>query len=212
MFASGRGGGGAGGDGLVRVKVCGVCRVEDAAWAVECGADVLGFVREPSSVRYCGDVGVVSAARRWAPWTPFVGVYGRFWGDGEAGVFDWVQSFDGSGESRRRWLKVYRPEPGVSVEHALADVGRLELVVLDAFVPGFAGGTGHVLDWGWAAEFVEGFGGKVVLAGGLGPGNVEEAVRRVRPFGVDASSGLESAPGVKDGDLVRAFVASAKGA
>jgi phosphoribosylanthranilate isomerase len=81
--------------------------------------------------------------------------------------------------------------------------------LLDAYVPGQPGGTGHQFNWDLAVDAVK-LGRPVFLAGGLTPENVGEAVRRVNPFGVDVSSGVESAPGKKDPAKVRAFIAAAK--
>ena len=83
-------------------------------------------------------------------------------------------------------------------------------MLLDAYVPGVPGGTGATFDWSVAAQVARER--KVTLAGGLTPRNVADAVRAVRPFCVDTASGVESAPGIKDPALVRAFVTGAKGA
>jgi phosphoribosylanthranilate isomerase len=85
-----------------------------------------------------------------------------------------------------------------------------EHILLDASVPGMPGGTGKTFDWAIAAEVAEER--KLTLAGGLTPDNVAEAVRAVRPFRVDVASGVESAPGRKDAELVRRFIAEAKAA
>jgi phosphoribosylanthranilate isomerase len=94
----------------------------------------------------------------------------------------------------------------------VAEVARFggEHVLLDAYVKGMPGGTGATFDWSLAAQIAAQR--KLTLAGGLTPDNVAEAVRTVRPYCVDTASGVESAPGVKDAALVRAFIAQAKGA
>jgi phosphoribosylanthranilate isomerase len=85
-----------------------------------------------------------------------------------------------------------------------------EHVLLDAYVKGMPGGTGATFDWALAEQIARAR--KLTLAGGLVPDNVAEAVRRVRPYCVDTASGVESAPGVKDAELVRRFVERAKNA
>jgi phosphoribosylanthranilate isomerase len=85
--------------------------------------------------------------------------------------------------------------------------------ILDSYAPGVFGGTGHVCDWALAAEAVRAFPEKtILLSGGLQPDNVARALREVRPAGADVASGVESAPGVKDAEKIRAFIAAAKGA
>ena len=99
---------------------------------------------------------------------------------------------------------------GDDVARSIAAAGgrnRLGLVLVDS---GFKGGTGIRTDWGRLADVANG--SKLVLAGGLHPGNVALAISVVRPFGVDVSSGIESAPGEKDHDLMRAFVTAARAA
>ena len=83
-----------------------------------------------------------------------------------------------------------------------------EHLLLDASVPGLPGGTGRIFDWAVAAEVARER--KLTLAGGLDPGNVTEAIEAVHPFRVDVASGVESEPGQKDPDLVRAFIDAAK--
>ena len=113
-----------------------------------------------------------------------------------------------------------RQFPAMSMKaFRVKDAGTIETLrdyptdawLLDAFVPGQRGGTGHSFNWQLAVEAVK-LGRPVFLAGGLTPENVADAVRAVRPFGVDVSSGVESSPGKKDAAKVRAFIQAAKGA
>jgi indole-3-glycerol phosphate synthase len=162
------------------VKVCGLTRDEDVAAAAEAGADLLGFVLEPESPR---------AAARVLP-VP----------DETLAVAVWVGS---AGESDADLDQVHTVEPGKvrGREATLYRGGEAVARVLD--LPWGERDPGH---WGQAA----GAEGRVVLAGGLGPENVAEAIAAVRPWAVDASSSLEISPGIKDHGLVRAYVEAAR--
>lgn len=197
---------------MVRVKVCGLTLADQAVRCVELGADVLGFVREPSSPRFLEDFSVVEAVRGVVPVTA---VYAGLWEDDWMDRVDVVQGMgveEGTVGPGVLGVRVVRVESGDQVGDLVGKAGGFGRILLDAAHPTLGGGTGEVLDWGLAAEFVAVYEGEVGLAGGLGPDNVAEAVRRVRPAMVDASSRLEVRPGVKDLDLVARFVAEAKGA
>ncbi len=189
-----------------RVKVCGLTRLEDAECAWEEGADALGFVLEPSSPRVLQDVSVLTfefeGSRK-------VAVFGEYFEGEDLQGFDIVQAFGADQGLRRFRMPVFRPRPGVGVSEWLLATQEWDCCLLDPFHPGIAGGTGETVNWELAARFVEEFSGKVILAGGLGPENVREAIRVVKPFGVDASSRLEVSPGVKDLDKVGEYVREA---
>jgi phosphoribosylanthranilate isomerase len=189
-----------------RVKVCGLTSIEDAEFAFEEGADALGFVLEPSSPRCLTDRSVVAFSFEG---TLKVGVFRDFLEDEDLLGFDVVQAVGGARDLGKPWMPVFRPKAGQGVEEWLAATEGWTWCLLDPFHAGLGGGTGEQLDWDLAAEFVGRFGGRVILAGGLGADNVREAILKVKPFGVDASSRLESAPGVKDGDLVSQYVSEA---
>lgn len=195
---------------LVRVKVCGITRVEDAAVASEAGADMLGFVKEPASPRFVNGTGLVDACFAVAPYLSFCAVYGHSTSGDLSGITH-VQSYDQPGASAR-WIKVIPVRPQSTVEELVALAADRPVVLLDKASPQH-GGTGEPIDWGLAAELVAALPStKVVLAGGLGPDNVAEAIRKVRPYAVDASSRLEIAPGIKDAVKVRSFIDEAKSA
>jgi phosphoribosylanthranilate isomerase len=199
----------------VRVKVCGITRIEDAEAAVRAGADAVGFVFWPSSPRA---IGVVLAAAIAARLPPFVARVGVFVNATPADVAACVRDAGLSaaqlhGDER---VEDYRAVPvplirAVSLEN-LADVARaLALppsvtVLVDAVDPERRGGTGRPASWDLAAIVASRR--PVILAGGLTPERVAEAVARVRPWGVDVSSGVESVPGVKDSARIGAFVAA----
>lgn len=198
------------------IKFDGVTTPEDAAAAAEAGASAVGMIFAPSSRRVMLDVAM--QIRAAIP-------------DGVAafGVFDDSQprdvgeiadtlSLDGvqfpaplvAGRFLTREVIVLRTVRVRSAED-LADVELLkcDAVHLDAYVEGQLGGTGTVAPW----DVIEAHRPTVpfVLSGGLRPANVAEAIKRVRPTGVDVSSGIETSPGVKDHDAMRAFVTAARG-
>ncbi len=193
------------------IKICGLRRQEDAELAAELGADALGFVFEPSSPRCVGEIG-------WAPdWLDElapekVAVFGPVRLEGLSTQFSTVQAVEGFEDlevrprNRQAVLRV-----GTDALDRIAEVARnADRIVLDALHPSAYGGTGQTVDWELAAEIVAASSVPVVLAGGLNPGNVAEAIRQVQPFGVDVSSGVESAPGVKDPAKLRAFFEAIK--
>lgn len=198
---------------MVKVKVCGLTRMEDVVAATEAGADALGFVKEPSSPRFLSDVYPVANFHKVAPFVPLVAVFGPYRAGVPLVAYSHVQCMDAppAGE-HHRWVRTIQVSTEDTLESLMARTKKESVVLLDAVGPGY-GGTGKRLDWGLAGDFVAVSRHlKVVLAGGLGPDNVAEAVERVRPYAVDASSGLESSPGVKDHAKLRAFVENAKAA
>lgn len=194
---------------MTRVKVCGLTRREDCEAALEAGADALGFVLEAGSPRRLEDRGLPDSL---GPYALCVSVYGAYAPGTE--VTAWVQCSEGTPAGP--FVRAVRLVPGDTVDAVVARLASEArppaAVLLDAFDGAVAGGTGRLVDWGLAAELVRALPLPVVLAGGLGPDNVAEAVRRVRPYGVDASSRLEIAPGIKDAERVRRFVEAAKSA
>ena len=195
-----------------RVKICGITSPEDGGFAAEAGADAVGLVFHPDSPRA---VEPERAAEILEALPAFVSAVGLFvdpepewvWRVLAACPVDLLQ-FHGSESPEfcagfgRRFLKAVRMHPGVDLaaEAGRYGAGRL---LLDAYVPGQAGGTGRTFRW---EGIPAGLSGSVVLAGGLDPDNVGEAVRTVRPHAVDVSSGVEARPGVKSPELVEAFV------
>lgn len=198
---------------MVKVKVCGLTRMEDVVAAAEAGADALGFVKEPSSPRFLSDVYPVANFHKIAPYVPFVAVFGPWRESTPLAAYSHVQCIDAPVSScPQRWIRTIQVSPEDTLESLTARTKRESVVLLDAVGPGY-GGTGKTLDWGLASDFVAiSKHLKVILAGGLNPDNVAEAIERVQPYAVDASSGLESSPGVKDHAKVRAFIQNAKSA
>lgn len=204
---------------MTKIKVCGIKTVEDARAAMDAGADLLGFNFYPKSPRYlevgtCRDI--MSVMRKYGHIT-YVGVFvnasteevratmetcglnlAQLHGDETS---EMVQSLYGKA------FKAFRGIPqninGFAREEAPA-------LLVDASVKGAYGGTGITADWRSAAELAKHY--PLLLAGGLTPENVAEAVRQVRPWGVDVASGVEAAPGVKDAGKLKAFVKAVRSA
>ncbi len=203
-----------------RVKICGLTREQDVDDAVSAGADAIGLVFAPGSPRRLG-VGRAAELRRRIP--PFVTVVGLFVNDSLGSIaacidavrLDAVQlhgdetaEFAGALSGRTRVIKAFR----MSGPEVLAQMPRYADVtdawLLDAWVPGVAGGTGARFDWELALR-AQSLGRPVILAGGLKPENAAEAVARVDPYALDVSSGVEASPGIKDPVKVLRFVAAA---
>ena len=208
---------------MIRVKICGITNPGDALAAAGAGADLLGFVFYPASPR-CVEPArageIVDVVRRVFPAVGFVGVfvdqvlervqetvshcgldYAQLHGGEPPGMVDALT------DRGTKVIKAFR----VRDRGSLAEIERYPATVylLDAYVPEQMGGTGRRFDWTLAAEAM-GY-GPVLLAGGLTPENVAEAIRTVNPWGVDVSTGVEATPGQKDRDRLRRFVAAAKG-
>jgi phosphoribosylanthranilate isomerase len=202
---------------MVRVKICGITCKEDARMAVEAGADALGFVFCETSPR-C--VTPQKAAAIILELPPFIQSVGLFV-DEEAEQVNWTADFCGldlvqlHGDEdpeyclgvNRRVIKAFRIKDAASLNgiRCYPVAGYL----LDAWSPQSHGGTGQTFDWELAKS--AGIAKKLILAGGLTPDNVAQAVRMVAPYGVDVSSGVESAPGRKDPVQVKEFIRLAKG-
>jgi phosphoribosylanthranilate isomerase len=203
-----------------RVKICGLTRAEDAVAAVDAGADFLGFVlsRSVRRVRVTEATRIIEAVRATGRPVECVGVFvdepltvveaAR-----EALGLDRVQLHGSESPEacaalgEQRVIKAFRPAPG---ERPEVERFGAWAILLDGRHPRKAGGAGVLADWDVAAELAANR--RLFLAGGLTVENVEEAIRRVRPFAVDVSSGVESSPGVKDASLVRGFIAAVRAA
>jgi phosphoribosylanthranilate isomerase len=204
---------------MVRVKICGITSAGDAMAAVDAGADALGFMFYDQSPRLVSFKQAAAIIRELPPLIAKVGVFVNPPDDAvrraiaETGI-DTLQ-FHGEEPPdfcRRFGLKVIkafrvRDTDSLAATHSYAS----EAWLLDSFVAGQHGGTGAQFNWDLAADAARRH-SWVILAGGLSPANAAEAVRKVRPFGLDVSSGVESAPGKKDAAKVRDFIAAAKGA
>lgn len=203
----------------VKVKICGITSLEDARQAVEAGADALGLMFYNGSPRHIALERAQEIARGLPPYVLRVGVFVNPEPDE---VFSAIQlcglnlvQFHGeeTPDFCRQFgvmtMKAVRVRDAASVE-TLAAYGA-DAYLLDSYVPGTAGGTGETFNWDLVLEAKK-LGKPIFLAGGLTVANVREAVRRVQPFAVDVSSGVESAPGKKDSKKVRDFIAAVRAA
>lgn len=201
----------------VRIKICGITRLADALVAVEAGVDALGFMFYEASPRFIGLSAAADIIRHLPPFVTRVGV---FVNADESAIrraieITGINALQFHGDEppefcRRFGLIAYKA-------FRLRDAGSLEQCrrfsrmpwLLDSFVPGIPGGTGETFNWDLAIEAKK-LNPHIILAGGLTPANVGDAIRRVRPAAVDVSSGVESAPGRKDAEKIRAFIAAAR--
>jgi phosphoribosylanthranilate isomerase len=200
----------------VKIKVCGITNAEDAAMAIAAGADALGFIFYRNSPRY---IEPTAAAHIIGTLPPLVTPVGVFVNEELKVVRDLMDSCglalaqlhgDETAsycmELARPVLKAIRVKDRASFLALAEYKGRAGVrgFIVDTYAKEAYGGTGQVMDWSLAAEAAKTT--TLILAGGLTPDNVSQAIRTVRPYGVDVSSGVESAPGKKDPDKVRAFV------
>ena len=196
-----------------RIKICGITREQDAIVASEAGADAIGLVFADRSPRY---VDIEQARRLVAILPPFVSSVALFVNAQPAFVEAVIRQVSPTclqfhGEESPQdcarygvpWMKAARVKPGVDLLQFAAHYSGAQGLLLDAYSPAAHGGTGECFDWGLipAARTRP-----LVLAGGLVPANVAAAIRAVRPWAVDVSSGVESAPGIKDAEKIVAFV------
>lgn len=203
---------------MTKVKICGITSLEDALVAVEAGADAVGFVfaeEAKARNRYIAPEQAQRIVEQLPSWVLTVGVAV----DEPADVLrEWLEFLDriqihGEGavdvarQMGRRVIPAFRVGPGFSILNA--HLTGYSGCLLDAFVAGVHGGTGTTFDWSIAREAVDA-GATVILAGGLTPDNVAQAVAQVHPYAVDTSGGVERAPGIKDHDRIRAFIHNAK--
>ncbi|MGH8036091.1 MAG: phosphoribosylanthranilate isomerase [Lysobacterales bacterium] len=200
----------------VRIKICGLTRTEDIETAVAAGADALGFVFVPASPRCLEASAAALLCARVPAFVCRVGLFLnqepecvravlkrvplsllQFHGDEDAGY---------CGQFGLPYVKAIRGQPREAV--ALAEAGFADAagILVDSHLPGGLGGTGLALDWNGLQAGRK----PLILAGGLNPFNVAEAIRLVRPWAVDVSSGVELAPGIKDANAVRQFINEAR--
>ena len=201
----------------VRVKICGITRIDDLHAACDAGADALGFVFYDKSPRH---VSVEAAAALVRALPPFVQSVGLFVNADPAYIesvlkhvpLDLLQ-FHGDESPLdcirygRPYLKAVRVKADTDLLKCAADFDAARGLLLDAYVAGVPGGTGERFDWGLIPANLP---KPVVLSGGLTPDNITEAVQGVRPWAVDVSSGVELTKGIKDSHKMAQFIAKAK--
>jgi phosphoribosylanthranilate isomerase len=198
---------------MTRVKCCGMTRVEDALLAARLGADAIGLVFTARSKR---QVTFARAREIVAALPPFVGTVALFMDDEASFVRQVVEEVQPGmlqfhGSERDDWcarfgrpfLKAIAMGEGAAALPRLHDYPSAAGLLLDGHGFGEAGGSGKAFDWSLPPA---GLAQPLILAGGLNPDNVADAVRAVRPWAVDVASGVESAPGIKDPHKLAAFI------
>ncbi|WP_425914401.1 phosphoribosylanthranilate isomerase [Pseudomonas sp. GWSMS-1] len=204
---------------VVRSKICGITRIEDALAAVEAGADAIGLVfyaKSPRAVTVQQARAIISAL------PPFVTSVGLFVDASRCELGELLDAvplgllqFHGDESPadcdgyHRPYIKALRVKPGDDIAAQVELYKNASGVLLDTYVPGVPGGTGEAFDWSLVPE---GLSKPVILAGGLTAANVAQAIARVRPYAVDVSGGVELAKGIKDAEKIRAFMQAVKAA
>jgi phosphoribosylanthranilate isomerase len=200
----------------VRVKICGMTRSDDVQAAVQAGADALGFVFARRSKRV---LDVALAAELVAQVPAFVSRVGLFMDQDTAAVasvlsqvplnllqFHGREEADFCRQFGLPYIKAVSMVSDQAAQQAADEFPDAAALLLDSHAPGGVGGTGAVFDW----ALIPAAPAPLVLAGGLTPANVRQAVAQVRPWAVDVSSGVEDRPGVKNEELMREFIQEAK--
>lgn len=197
----------------VRVKICGITRVEDAQAAIAHGADAIGLVfYEPSPRNVTVDQAIEIANSIPA----FVSIVGLFVNAQQAFVQDVISrvnldllQFHGDETPQQcaqyglPFIKAIRVKSDTNLIQCAKDFSASKGLLLDTYTDGVAGGTGHVFDW---SLIPAGLNKPVILAGGLNAQNVAQAIRQVNPYAVDVSGGVEMSKGIKDAARIAAFM------
>jgi phosphoribosylanthranilate isomerase len=204
---------------MTAVKICGITRHEDAAAAAHYGAYAVGFVFYDKSPR---NVSIAVAREITSTLPPFVCAVALFVNPAEAEVrkvlagvpldllqFHGEETAEFCSQFDTPFIKAARVKPGIDLVKYAREFQAARGLILDAFVDGTHGGTGTGFDWNLIPS---GLPLPIVLSGGLNPGNVGEAIRRVSPWAVDVSSGVEASPGIKDARKIAAFMKEVRSA
>lgn len=198
---------------MTRVKICGITNLDDALAAVDAGADALGFILAEEGKAKNRYISLEDAAGIIEKLPPFVTTVAVTVNDPIERLVKYLNYFDcvqlhgdeppGHLPMGHLAIKAFRVGPMFNV--GMLEEHDVRAWLLDAYVTGEAGGTGTTFDWE-VAQMAVSLGKPVILAGGLNPDNVGEAVFRVKPFAVDVSGGVEKEPGKKDHDKIRMFI------
>lgn len=197
----------------VRVKICGITRPEDGVTAARAGADAIGLNFYKQSPRAVSIDNANLIIRELPPFITKVGLFVNNTASEIHSVLSNVNldmlQFHGDEQQEAcaqfgiPWLKAIRMKPGLNLPELAEKFEKCAGLLLDSCVAGMAGGSGHTFDWSMVSP---GLNKPVILAGGLHADNVQEAIRKVRPYAVDVSSGVESAAGIKDSLKVAGFI------
>jgi phosphoribosylanthranilate isomerase len=202
-----------------RVKICGITRIEDAIAAAQAGADAIGFVFDLKSPRHVHPDQALKITRALPPFITTVGLFVNPAPDTVEGVLGHVPldliQFHGNEKPEqcrryhRSYIKAIHMKPDVDLREMARLYGDAAGLLLDTYVADVAGGSGQAFDW---SRIAPDLGKPVILAGGLTAENVADAVRKVRPFAVDVSSGVEQSKGIKDAGKIANFIEAVRSA
>ena len=214
---------------MTRAKICGITNIEDARAAVDYGADALGFVLIPESPRF---VNLIMASEIMSCLPPFVQTVGllnlckedngdmfhkasgllaiQFYAGNCGRIVNsvpyYIRAFRMRDESSLTEIETYLKRPRSDMPADRLEYLAPDAILLDTYHKDKLGGSGKTFNWDLAIEAKKRFDLPIILAGGLTPDNVEEAIAKVRPYAVDVSSGVEAEPGRKDHAKLKAFV------
>ena len=196
-----------------RVKICGITRIEDAMAAAQAGADAVGFVFDPKSPRHVQPDQALKIVRALPPFITIVGLFVNAAPDTIEGVLSHVPldliQFHGNEKPEqcrryhRSYIKAIHMQSDIDLHEKARLYGDATGLLLDTYVADVPGGSGRAFDW---SRVPRDLGKPLILAGGLTPENVGAAVRQVRPYAVDVSSGVEQGKGIKDAGKISAFI------
>ncbi|MDN5511196.1 phosphoribosylanthranilate isomerase [Acinetobacter sp.] len=201
-----------------RAKICGITRIEDIHSAANAGADAIGFVFYAPSPRSVTIEQAQELAKHVPAYVQIVGLFVNATADEIAQVLEVVPldmlQFHGdetaeqcqqiAAQTKRRWYKAIQVKPELDVINTIKSYQNVgaSAVLLDAWHPELKGGTGHSFDWSQFPKLDI----PLILAGGLKPDNVEDAIKTTNAYAVDVSGGVESAKGIKDQQLIEQFM------
>jgi len=199
-----------------RIKICGITRTEDAFAAVNCGVDALGLVFDQASPRY---VSVEQAQKLIQTLPAFVSKVGLFVNTNAEEIvniinkvsLDYLQFHGDEDEAfcsrfSKPYIKAIRIKPEIDLVENISKFKSASAILIDSWHPELAGGTGETFDWSLLNGLPKENTPAIILAGGLDEENVYPAVKMLRPYAVDVSSGVEESPGIKSAEKIRNFV------
>ncbi len=197
---------------MIRIKICGITDLNDALKAADLGADALGFNFYPKSPRLVSAQKAKEIIRKLPPFLVQVGIFVNESSEGVRKIADStrIQAIQLQGDESPDFCSQFS-QPVIKAiriknQDSLKVIKNYQVsaFLLDSYSPGYYGGSGKAFDWSLAMEAKKY--GRIVLAGGLNPDNIAEAIREVMPYGVDVCSGVEKEPGKKDHEKLREFI------
>jgi phosphoribosylanthranilate isomerase len=202
---------------IIRIKICGITRAEDAISASEEGADAIGLVFYPASKRAVNIKSATAIIQVLPPFITKVGLFVNASAETVKSVLKEVNldllQFHGEEAQEdcllynKPFIKAVKVKEGIDIYNQSRIYDKSLGILLDSFVPGVPGGTGETFNWKLVPDNIE---KPIILAGGLNPENVCYAIDRIRPYAVDVSGGVESEPGIKDRIKMKNFIKSVR--